>query len=136
MQPASLRAAAPLCLSVLIVLGAVAVAGDLNPPFGPVLPTMKTIQQAEPRIPIDTLPFTISQPGSYYLTGDLTPLSSGSNGVEINSDHVTLDLNGFAIHGPQRRPDRFGAERRRAKRRHQRFSGPRSRRSWCLQQPI
>jgi hypothetical protein len=56
---------------------------------------MKTLQQVEPRTPIATAPFTISQPGSYYLTTNLT-VSSG-NAITIATNGVTLDLNGFTI---------------------------------------
>jgi hypothetical protein len=81
-------------------------AGDLNPPAGPVAPTMKTLQQVEPRTPIGpttttgdaTNTFIISQPGSYYLTGNLNG-EFGKNGILITSSNVTLDLNGFALVG-------------------------------------
>ena len=43
-------------------------------------------------------PYTITQPGSYKLSGNLVvPL--GVNGFEINADGVTIDLNGFSITG-------------------------------------
>ena len=44
-------------------------------------------------------PYVISQPGSYILTGNLTLGDSDRDGVEIEADHVTLDLNGFVIQG-------------------------------------
>ena len=34
-------------------------------------PLRKTLDEVEPRIPITSVPLTISQPGSYYLTGNL-----------------------------------------------------------------
>jgi len=68
--------------------------GSLTPPGAPA-PTMKTLQQIEPRTPIATAPFTISQPGSYYLTTNLTV--SGGNAITIATNGVTLDLNGFTI---------------------------------------
>jgi parallel beta-helix repeat protein len=60
---------------------------------------MKTLDQIEPRTPISSLPFTISSSGSYYLTNNLTGVS-GSNGITIDADNVTLDLGGFEIAGP------------------------------------
>lgn len=79
--------------------------GPLTPPGAPA-PTMKTLDQIEPRTPVDlthtpgdaTSQFIISQPGSYYLTGNVAGVS-GKNGIKITADHVTLDLNGFAVVG-------------------------------------
>jgi hypothetical protein len=70
--------------------------GALTPPGAPA-PTMKTLDQMEPRTPITntTSVVTLAQPGSYYLTGNLT-VSTG-NGININTNGVTLDLNGFTI---------------------------------------
>ena len=45
-------------------------------------------------------PITITQPGSYRLTGNLTVPNANTNGIEINVQNVTIDLNGFAILGP------------------------------------
>jgi hypothetical protein len=43
-------------------------------------------------------PVTISQPGSYRLTGELrSPTGIGIPGIDITSTDVTLDLNGFKI---------------------------------------
>ena len=44
-------------------------------------------------------PYKISQPGSYKLSGNLS-VPAGMDGIDINSDNVTLDLNGFSIVGP------------------------------------
>lgn len=41
-------------------------------------------------------PYTITQPGSYELTGNLT-VPAGVNGIVITASQVTLDLNGFSI---------------------------------------
>jgi hypothetical protein len=68
--------------------------GSLTPPGAPA-PTMKTLAQIEPRTPISSAPFTISAPGSYYLTTNLT-INSG-DGIAIATNGVTLDLNGFSI---------------------------------------
>jgi parallel beta-helix repeat protein len=43
-------------------------------------------------------PYTITQPGSYRLSGNLT-VPAGANGILIATDNVTIDLNGFAIIG-------------------------------------
>ncbi|TVQ59519.1 MAG: hypothetical protein EA379_10655 [Phycisphaerales bacterium] len=82
-------------------LGAFAVA-DLNPPPGPIAPTMRSLDQIEPRTPVQSLPgssaaiHVISQPGSYYLTGDI--VGDGTrHGIQINISNVTLDLNGFSL---------------------------------------
>ncbi len=45
-------------------------------------------------------PVTISQPGSYRLSGDLIVPDANTTAIQITADHVTLDLNGFAIIGP------------------------------------
>jgi parallel beta-helix repeat protein len=71
--------------------------GDLAPPGAPA-PTMKTLQQIEPRTLISSLPFTINQAGSYYLVSNLTGLS-GQSGITIAAHNVTVDLNGFDLAG-------------------------------------
>lgn len=45
-------------------------------------------------------PITISQPGSYQLSGNLTVPDVDTTAIEIASDNVTIDLNGFSIIGP------------------------------------
>jgi hypothetical protein len=49
---------------------------------------------------ITSLPYTISKPGFYYLTGNLSYSNSFNNGITVNSDDVTLDLMGFSLSGP------------------------------------
>src|SRR5678815_2306816 len=72
--------------------------GPLTPPGAPA-PTMKTLEQIEPRTPISALPFTITASGSYYVTGNLTGVAN-QHGITINADNVTLDLGGFELVGP------------------------------------
>ncbi|HTR40938.1 MAG TPA: hypothetical protein VMH87_04930 [Pseudomonadales bacterium] len=68
--------------------------GSLTPPGAPA-PAMKTLSQIEPRIPISSAPFTIAQPGSYYLTTNITV--STATAIIIATNGVTLDLSGFTI---------------------------------------
>jgi parallel beta-helix repeat protein len=46
-------------------------------------------------------PYTITQPGRYYVTGDVnTPTPILNGGIGIVASNVVLDLNGWAIPGP------------------------------------
>lgn len=84
------------------IVGGWSLAGPLDPPAGPVAPTYKTLTQVEPRIDISSLPgdaaavHVISQPGSYYLTGNLDPVA-GKSGISIQASPVVVDLNGFTV---------------------------------------
>lgn len=69
--------------------------GSLTPPGAPA-PSMKTLDQVEPRTPISSLPYTITNSGSYYVTANLT---STNHGVIITANDVTLDLMGFTLSG-------------------------------------
>lgn len=71
--------------------------GPLFPTNGPG-PGMKTLDQVEARIPISSIPATISSAGSYYLTGPLATTSS-AHGIQISAHNVTLDLNGYSLTG-------------------------------------
>jgi len=73
--------------------------GPLAPP-GPPGEIYKTLDQVEPRIPINLLPYTISAPGSYYLTKDMDYPTIAQNGITINASNVTIDLMGFTLKGP------------------------------------
>lgn len=79
---------------------------SLTPPGAPANKVFKTLDQVEPRIPInnDTTPgdsdslFRIVNPGSYYLTANLQGVALKS-GIKIDADEVTLDFSGFTLTG-------------------------------------
>lgn len=90
----------------LLLSGAFLYAGPLNPPAGPVASTYKTLTEIEPRIAVNaantpgdaTSLFKITEPGSYYLTGNITGVAN-KHGISIAASGVTLDLNGFELVG-------------------------------------
>lgn len=45
-------------------------------------------------------PYKITQPGSYRLSGNLQVTAVNTDAIDIQTSHVTLDLNGFSISGP------------------------------------
>lgn len=81
---------------VCLFLTTLCYSGSLNPPSAPTAGTMKPLDQVEPRTPITSVPYVISQSGSYYLTKNLTATTSA---ITINVDDVTLDLAGFTLAG-------------------------------------
>jgi hypothetical protein len=87
--------------------------GSLTPPGAPG-PTMLSLSQVQPRIPITSVPFTIINPGSYYLTGNLGNQTyyilsghilelentlAGTNAITILANNVTVDLSGYTLTG-------------------------------------
>ena len=92
----------PAAICLLVLAGAGLFAGPLDPPAGPIAPT----PGPEPRTAVNATNtpgdanslFKITQPGSYYLTGNITGVA-GKHGIEIAASGVTLDLNGFDLAG-------------------------------------
>lgn len=96
-----------LAFALITASGTVAaLAGPLDPPVGPIAPTFKTLTEVEPRVAINATNtpgdgnsiYRITQPGSYYLTGNVAGVS-GRSGIEIAADNVTIDLMGFSVEG-------------------------------------
>ncbi len=85
-----------ISIAILLLIAGAAIAADGT----------KQINQARALAggltPGDTVgfPVTISQSGSYTLSGNLTVPNENTTAIEITADNVTLDLNGFAILGP------------------------------------
>jgi hypothetical protein len=98
------RVAYGAALVALTAGAAISIGGPLAPPAGPISPTYKTLTEVEPRTNIQSLPgnaaalHRITQPGSYYLTGELV-VPAGRSGIVVESSGVTIDLNGFRITG-------------------------------------
>ena len=89
-----LKFASPVLLAAAVVAVVWVGAGDLAPPPGAIQPTNRVQLNAQSV----TLPYVIANPGSYVLTSNLTG-TVGNDGILINADDVTLDLNGFALAG-------------------------------------
>ncbi len=95
-----------LAIVTILITGTMLYAGPLNPPAGPIASTAKTLNEVEPRIAINSINtpgdadsvFRISQPGSYYLTGNVTGVA-GKHGIAIASADVSIDLQGFTLIG-------------------------------------
>ena len=92
-----LRSAFLVTVALLASLTLCPAQGSLTPTEAPG-PTMKTLSQVEPRTLIASVPFVISQPGSYYLTANVTG-AAGQDGITVNADDVTIDLEGFTVSG-------------------------------------
>jgi parallel beta-helix repeat protein len=91
---------------VILAMAPTVYAGDLDPPAGPIDSTMKPLDEVEPRIAINAANtpgdvdsvFRITQPGSYYLTGNVSG-QSAKHGIQIEVVGVTLDLSGYTLIG-------------------------------------
>ena len=92
--------------AVVMCVAILSHAGPLNPPAGAVASSYKTLSEVEPRVAINATNtpgdansvFKITQPGSYYLQGNVTGVVS-KHGILITADNVIIDLNGFALIG-------------------------------------
>jgi len=101
-----IRSTSVVALSFSLVGALTCSAGPITPPPGPVVSTGKTLTEVEPRVAINAANtpgdsnsiYKITQPGSYYLTANLTG-ASGEHGIEITSSDVTIDLYGFVLKG-------------------------------------
>lgn len=108
------RSAPAALFASLIVLGvgAPAFAGDLNPPPGPIEPTMKSLDALAPGQCLNMLPgapdavHVITEPGHYVLTDDIV-VPAGKSGVvvELNAAlgpgeyPISIDIRGHTITG-------------------------------------
>ncbi|MEL6330205.1 MAG: right-handed parallel beta-helix repeat-containing protein [Planctomycetota bacterium] len=96
-------------IPVVAALAALAVgaSAQVQPPAGPVADSGKSIDEAEPRIPLtqETAPgnasteFFIARSGSYYLTRNETTATPNRDIIRVGAPDVTIDLNGFTIDG-------------------------------------
>jgi hypothetical protein len=98
----SLFARTNTVLLVLLLLATFAIIGMLatgvrGGPLDPPGPPGSTASVRLPGTPISG-PTTISQPGHYYLTNNIT-VTGSQNAITISSQDVTLDLGGFHIKG-------------------------------------
>ena len=94
-----------LTLAALAILSISGYAGKLEPSKPPA-PTMKTLDEVEPRTPVQSLggsanaKYVIKQPGSYYLTGDVVVLATNEHGIAVEVNDVTINLKGYSLIGP------------------------------------
>lgn len=96
-----------LATITLSALATIACAGPLDPPSGPIDSTMKTLDEVEPRTPIDAIntpgddnsTYKITQPGSYYVPRNISFLQFGAarHAIEVAADNVTIDFEGFSF---------------------------------------
>lgn len=88
----------PLVAALMTASVATPALAQLTPPPGPPADTDRVREQADARIPITTFA-NITEPGSYYLTGDVASVVTP---ISIQVSGVTLDLNGYRIHSSPR----------------------------------
>ena len=76
-----------VAIVTVMAIARVVAGGPLDPPA----PPAGTDGVKLPGTPISSLPYSISAPGHYYVTRDLTGVS-GQHGIEVNSNDVSIDL--------------------------------------------
>lgn len=86
-----------LVLGALITLIAMLATGAQGGPLDPQGTPEPTDSVRLPGTPLNG-PATISVPGHYYLTRDITLIGSGV-AIQINASDVSLDLGGFTVRG-------------------------------------
>ena len=93
-MPKHLTSFLALFVSLAALSAAPAIAAD-----GPIVITQAKANAGNVT-PGDTpgFPVKLSRPGSYILAGNLQP-PAGKAGIQIASNNVTIDMNGFRLHG-------------------------------------
>jgi hypothetical protein len=98
-----LKCSSLVAACVSLAVAAPIFAGPLTPPAPPA-PTLKTLDEVRPGTPISAADFTgsltITEPGLYYFTEDITLASAPLAALNVQADNVTIDLNGFTYTGP------------------------------------
>lgn len=101
MNPSTARTGAVVATFITAALALYALAGpSLNPPAGPVAESGRfglgtALSLANTPGDADSH-FRITQPGLYYLTGNLTVSATGS-AIEVAANNVVIDLGGFEL---------------------------------------
>jgi hypothetical protein len=91
-------------LAAVLILGL-----GINPVLAaPSAPTKPPPPPAPGPVAITTCQTTITQSGSYVLTGNLTDTGNPSSCILLQASNVTIDLAGFTITGPGGGGDIFG----------------------------
>lgn len=96
-----MRKITSLVVVCVVAVAPSAVAGSYLEPPGPPgseAAKMRTLNEIQPASPIHSLPFVITNSGKYVLVEDLTG-TNGQDGISIQADNVTVDLNGFTLTG-------------------------------------
>lgn len=88
-----------LATAIVLVATAWLLSGNPLPPAGPIGPTMKTLNEIEPRGCIASLPAYLNEEGSYCVSANLTAKAGSRDAIVIGASNVTLDLGGFTLSG-------------------------------------